>query len=105
MFGLEGTLSGLGNRGTVLNNVFGFGLDDQFSWRTDWMATITGRAGYAVSNNLFYVKGGYAGVNNRLSVVDLVPGDGLGRADPVAQRLDRRRRLGIRHYPELDRRT
>ena len=26
-----------------------------------------------MSNNLFYVKGGYAGVNNRLSVVDAVP--------------------------------
>ena len=78
VFGLEGTISGLGNRGTVFNNVFGAGLDDQFSWRTDWMATITGRAGYAVNNNLFYVKGGYAGVNNRLSVVDLVPTTGSG---------------------------
>ena len=73
VFGLEGTLSGLSNRGTVLNTVFGLGLDDQFSWRADWMATITGRAGYAVNNNLFYVKGGYAGVNNRLSVVDVLP--------------------------------
>ncbi|MBN8987511.1 MAG: porin family protein [Rhizobiales bacterium] len=73
VFGLEGTLSGLGNRGTVLNNLFGAGLDDRFSWRTDWMATITGRAGYAVNNNLFYVKGGYAGVNNRLSVTDVLP--------------------------------
>ena len=78
VFGLEGTLSGLNNRGTVLNNVFGFGLDDQFSWRTEWMATVTGRLGYAVSNNLFYVKGGYAGVNNRLSVIDQVPVTGSG---------------------------
>ena len=69
VFGLEGTISGLDNRGTLLNTVFGIGLDDRFSWRADWMATITGRLGYAVSNNLFYVKGGYAGVNNRLSVV------------------------------------
>jgi outer membrane immunogenic protein len=73
VFGLEGTISGLDNKGTVLNNVFGFGLDDRFSWRTDWMATITGRAGYAVANNLFYVKGGYAGVNNRLTVTDVLP--------------------------------
>jgi len=73
VFGLEGTISGLDNKGTVLNNVFGVGLDDRFSWRTDWMATITGRAGYAVANNLFYVKGGYAGVNNRLSVTDVLP--------------------------------
>jgi outer membrane immunogenic protein len=73
VFGLEGTISGLDNHGDVLNTVFGAGLDDRFSWRTDWMATITGRAGIAVNNNLFYVKGGYAGVNNRLSVSDTVP--------------------------------
>jgi outer membrane immunogenic protein len=78
VFGLEGTISGLGNRGTVLNTLFGGARDDQFSWRTDWMATVTGRAGYAVNNNLFYVKGGYAGVNNRLSVVDAVPPIGSG---------------------------
>jgi outer membrane immunogenic protein len=73
VFGLEGTISGLDNHGTVLNTVFGAGLDDQFSWRADWMATITGRAGIAYANNLFYVKGGYAGVNNRLSVSDVLP--------------------------------
>jgi outer membrane immunogenic protein len=73
VFGLEGTISGLDNKGTVLNNVFGVGLDDRFSWRTDWMATVTGRVGYAVTNNLFYVKGGYAGVNDRLSVTDVLP--------------------------------
>jgi len=78
VFGLEGTIAGLDNRGTLLNTVFGAGLDDRFSWSADWMATITGRAGYAVSNNLFYVKGGYAGVNNRLSVVDAVPLTGSG---------------------------
>jgi outer membrane immunogenic protein len=73
VFGLEGTISGLDNKGTVLNNVFGVSLDDRFSWRTDWMATVTGRVGYAVTNNLFYVKGGYAGVNDRLSVTDVLP--------------------------------
>jgi outer membrane immunogenic protein len=72
VFGLEGTISGMDNRGSLLNTVFGAGFDDQFSWRADWMATVTGRAGIAVRNNLFYVKGGYAGVNNRLSVSDTV---------------------------------
>jgi outer membrane immunogenic protein len=73
VFGLEGTVSAMDNRGSVLNTVFGRGRDDQFSWRTNWMATVTGRVGYAVANNLFYAKGGYAGVNNHLSVVDTVP--------------------------------
>ena len=71
--GLEGTIAGLDNKGTLVNNVFGAGLDDRFSWRADWMVTVTGRAGFAVQNNLFYVKGGYAGVNNHLSVVDTTP--------------------------------
>ena len=72
VFGLEGTASAMNDRGTTANTVFGAG-DDVFSWRTNWMATVTGRVGYAVANNLFYAKGGYAGVNNRLSVVDVVP--------------------------------
>jgi outer membrane immunogenic protein len=72
VFGLEGTISALDNGGDVLNTVFGAG-DDRFSWRTEWMATVVGRAGIAFNNNLLYVKGGYAGVNNRLSVSDTVP--------------------------------
>ena len=72
VFGLEGTISALDNGGDALNTVFGAG-DDRFSWRTEWMATVVGRAGIAFNNNLLYVKGGYAGVNNRLSVSDTVP--------------------------------
>ena len=71
VFGLEGTISVLDNKGTLVNTVFG-AADDVFSWRADWLATIVGRAGFTVQNNLFYFKGGYAGVNNRLSVVDTV---------------------------------
>jgi outer membrane immunogenic protein len=71
VFGLEGTISGLDTRGTVANLVFGAG-DDVFSWRSDWLATVVGRAGIAVQNNLYYVRGGWDGVNNRLSVSDTV---------------------------------
>ena len=72
VFGMEGTISGLDNKGSFTNTVFGVGLDDQFSWRANVLATVVGRAGFAVQNNLFYFKGGYAGVNNRLSVIDNV---------------------------------
>ncbi len=72
VFGLEGTVSAMDNRGTALNTVFG-AMDDVFSWRTNWMATVTGRLGFAVNNNLFYAKGGYAGANNHLAVSDIVP--------------------------------
>ena len=78
VFGMEGTISGLDNKGSFTNNVFGIGLDDQFSWRANVLATIVGRAGFAVQNNLFYIKGGYAGVNNRLSVVDNVANPSTG---------------------------
>lgn len=103
VFGIEGTISGLDNKGTVVNTVFGAG-DDVFSWRANVLATVVGRAGFAVQNNLFYFKGGYAGVNNRLGQRHRRCGDGFGRTDPLGQRLDRRRRLGIRRHPQLDRR-
>mgnify|MGYP001156542833 CR=1 FL=1 len=77
VFGLEGGIQGLSNDSTVLNNVFGAG-DDVFNWRTEWMATVVGRLGLAYNNNLFYVRGGWAGVNNKLSVVDNVPVTGSG---------------------------
>lgn len=67
----------MGNKASGLNTVFGAG-DDVFSWRTDWMATIVGRAGIAWNNNLFYAKGGYAGVNNSLAVSDTVGIAGSG---------------------------
>jgi outer membrane immunogenic protein len=72
VFGMEGTISGLDNKGTVANNAFGPAMDDVFTWRANVLATVVGRAGFAVQNNLFYIKGGYAGVNNRLSVTDTV---------------------------------
>jgi outer membrane immunogenic protein len=81
VFGLEGTASGMDNRGTLRNTVFG-AKDDVFSWKTSWMATVTARMGYAVTNNLFYVKGGYAGASNSLSVADTVaPAVGAGSAN------------------------
>ena len=73
VFGLEGTVSGMDNHGSLLNTTFGLARDDQFSWRTNLMATVTARAGIALNNNLLYLKGGYAGVNSHLAVVDVVP--------------------------------
>jgi outer membrane immunogenic protein len=72
VLGLEGTISAMDNRGRLLNLVFG-ARDDVFSWRANWMATVTGRTGVAWKNNLFYVKGGYAGISNHLAVSDVVP--------------------------------
>jgi len=80
VFGLEGTVSGMDNSGTVSNTVFG-PRNDVYSWRTNFMTTITGRAGFAVNNNLFYVKGGYAGVSSHLAVSDVFPPLGRSGSD------------------------
>lgn len=78
VFGMEGTISGLDNKGTIVNTAFAPG-GNVFTWRANVLATVVGRAGFAVQNNLFYIKGGYAGVNNRLSVTDTVgPATGNG---------------------------
>lgn len=37
----------------------------QYSTRIDWLASVTGRLGYAVNNMLFYGKGGAAWIRNR----------------------------------------
>jgi outer membrane immunogenic protein len=74
VFGLEASISGMSTEGTLANTVFG-AADDVFNWRTNWMATVVGRLGVAFNNNLLYVKGGWAGVNNRLNVSDIVPGN------------------------------
>ena len=73
VFGMEGTASAMNNRGGLLNTVFGVAKDDVFSWKSNAMATVTARLGYAVNNNLFYAKGGYAGISSHLAVVDAVP--------------------------------
>src|SRR5262245_54738075 len=46
VFGLEGSIDGLSTEGTLLNTAFGAG-DDRFSWRSEWMASVVGRAGVA----------------------------------------------------------
>ena len=78
VFGLEGSIDGLSTKGTLTNTVFGSGTDDVFSWKSEWMASVVGRAGVAFTNNLLYVKGGWAGVNNRLSVSDTVVNPSVG---------------------------
>jgi outer membrane immunogenic protein len=77
VFGLEGSISGMDNHGTLANPVFG-PRDDVFSWRSNWMATVTGRVGITANNNLFYTKGGYAGVDSHLAVSAVVPPVGAG---------------------------
>jgi len=70
VLGIEGTFSGASIKGSLTNTVFGAGLDDVFETRVNSILTVTGRIGYAFNNWLPYIKGGYAGANNKLSVSD-----------------------------------
>jgi outer membrane immunogenic protein len=70
VFGIEGTFAGSTIKGDLTNTVFGAGFDDVFSTRINSIATVTGRIGYAFNNWLPYIKGGYAGANNKFGVSD-----------------------------------
>jgi outer membrane immunogenic protein len=78
VLGIEGKFSGSTLKGTTTNFV-----DDSFTNETNFLMLITGRLGFAVDNWLFYGKGGFAGVNRKVSVSDIgtvSPGVGSGSA-------------------------
>ena len=77
VFGIEGTFAGSSIKGTLNNTTFGAG-DDVFENKITSIATVTGRIGYAFNNWLPYIKGGYAGANNKFSVSDSVGITGSG---------------------------
>ncbi len=95
VFGLEGSISGMNNRGTVTNTVFGPVRDDVFNWKTNGMATVTGRVGYALGEQPAVREGWLcrrqqpARRDRRRSARSPGPAP-----DPVAQRLDRWRAVG-----------
>lgn len=84
VLGIEGDISGawdneacsliVGNQGGFFAIQRGAGCS-----RTDWLATVTGRAGIAVGQALFYGKGGVAFAHNRYVVRCL---NGLGAVCP-----------------------
>jgi len=67
VYGVEGDFSGLS--GDISRNIDLVGV---LSSKLDWLATVRGRAGYAVNNFMLYVTGGvaFAEVKNSL----LIPG-------------------------------
>ncbi|HYJ42936.1 MAG TPA: outer membrane beta-barrel protein [Xanthobacteraceae bacterium] len=65
MAGLEGDFAWANIRGTV-NDPFFAGKN--FSSKTDWIATGTGRIGYSFDRVLFYGKGGGAWAHNRFDM-------------------------------------
>jgi outer membrane immunogenic protein len=69
VFGLETTFAGTSIKGSLNNTSFGTS-DDVFSTQVNSIFTLTGRLGYAINNWLPYIKGGYAGANNKFGVSD-----------------------------------
>jgi len=78
VFGLEGQGSWLGVKTSFLNTFFGT-TDDNFEVKSNWLASVAGRVGFANNNWLFYAKGGFAASGWRVSVTDVVgPNVGSG---------------------------
>jgi outer membrane immunogenic protein len=69
VFGVEGMVDAANLKATHL------ALGDFYSTSIPWLATLTGRVGYAVQPNLLlYVRGGAAWVRDRETKVDLITG-------------------------------
>ena len=67
VFGIEADGTWADVSASAANTVPGFGLVTVSS-KTDAMGTVRGRIGYAVNNVLFYGTGGYAWIDNKISI-------------------------------------
>ncbi len=83
VFGVQGMFDGSGVKGSLRpngaglptnspNNPVGFTANEILEFKTEWLATLTGRIGYLVQPQaLVYVKGGAAWAHNSFSDGDL----------------------------------
>ena len=77
VLGVEGDIEGSGVRGTGFYRLNGgAAILDNVTERTDWQASLRGRAGFAVNNWLFYGTGGAAFANLRHTYTSVVGGNG-----------------------------
>jgi outer membrane immunogenic protein len=81
VFGLEGDVSWVGQRGSSVDN--GAAGNPAFSSFTkeDWLATIRGRVGFAANNALFYATGGWAIAGTRSGVYSTATGTVFDTSD------------------------
>jgi outer membrane immunogenic protein len=70
VFGVEGSLAGAGVDGSRPSPFFP--ALDRYRTDIDWLATVTGRAGYSQGRWLVYAKGGWAGADVELDLFDVV---------------------------------
>jgi outer membrane immunogenic protein len=69
VFGVQGDMSWTGINAGVIDP---FVTTTTLNYKSDWLATVTGRVGYAWNNWLLYGKGGAAWVHNKYSATDPV---------------------------------
>jgi len=73
VFGFEGDASWVGEYGSHIDDGISPNADNTLRsfTRENWLATVRGRAGYAVDNLLFYVTGGYSAAGVEAGIKDL----------------------------------
>ena len=67
VFGVQGDMSWTTINPGLVDPIF---TTTTLNYKTDWLATVTGRVGYAWNNILLYGKGGAAWVHNNVSATD-----------------------------------
>lgn len=67
VFGIQGDMSWTGIDASASDPTV---TTTTFNYKSDWLATVTGRVGYAWNNWLLYGKGGGAWVHNKYNVTD-----------------------------------
>jgi outer membrane immunogenic protein len=67
VFGVQGDMSWTSINPSIVDP---FLTTTTLNYKTDWLANVTGRVGYAWDNILLYGKGGAAWVHNNVSVTD-----------------------------------
>ena len=81
VFGLEGDLSWVGQRGSSVDNgPVGTPAFSSFT-KEDWLATVRGRVGFAANNALFYGTAGWAGAGVKSGVYSTAAGTVFDTAD------------------------
>jgi outer membrane immunogenic protein len=68
VFGIEGSVAGTDTSASIPSPFFP--ASDRYSMDIDWLATVTGRIGYAHGRWLAYGKGGWAGADVELTLFD-----------------------------------
>jgi outer membrane immunogenic protein len=83
VFGLEGDLSWVGQRGSSVENGPSAAAGFSDFTKEDWLATVRGRVGFAANNALFYGTAGWAGAGVKPGVYSTAFGTVFDTSDQM----------------------